>query len=203
MIISNILNIPIIYISTAGIFDGKKDYYDDWDIPNPISIYGKSKYLGERYVIENKENYLVLRAGWMMGGGIKKDKKFIKKIITQIKDGNSKLNIVDDKFGTPTYTYDFAENAKLLLKKELWGLYNLVCSGLSSRLDVTKEILKLLNLENKISIDKVDSNFFSDEYFAKRPFSERLINRKLELRKLNIMRDWKVALREYLENEFK
>jgi len=79
----------------------------------------------------------------MMGGGIKKDKKFIKKIITQINNGKTNLNIVDDKFGTPTYTYDFAENAKLLLNKELWGLYNLVCSGLSSRLDVTAEILKL------------------------------------------------------------
>ncbi len=202
VIISNILDIPIIYISTAGIFDGKKDYYDDWDLPNPISIYGKSKYLGERYVIENKNNYLVLRAGWMMGGGIKKDKKFIKKIITQINNGKTNLNIVDDKFGTPTYTYDFAENAKLLLNKELWGLYNLVCSGLSSRLDVTAEILKLLKLENKISIKKVDSSFFSDEYFAKRPLSERLINRKLELRKLNIMRDWKIALKEYLEKEF-
>ncbi len=202
VIISNILDIPIIYISTAGIFDGKKDYYDDWDLPNPISIYGKSKYLGERYVIENKNNYLVLRAGWMMGGGIKKDKKFIKKIINQIDNGKTNLNIVDDKFGTPTYTYDFAENAKLLLNKELWGLYNLVCSGLSSRLDVTAEILKLLKLENKISIKKVDSSFFSDEYFAKRPLSERLINRKLELRKLNIMRDWKIALKEYLEKEF-
>ena len=102
----------------------------------------------------------------------------------------------------PDYTYDFAENAKLLLNKELWGLYNLVCSGLSSRLDVTAEILKLLKLENKISIKKVDSSFFSDEYFAKRPLSERLINRKLELRKLNIMRDWKIALKEYLEKEF-
>lgn len=203
VIISNILNIPIIYISTAGIFDGKKDYYDDWDIPNPISIYGKSKYLGERYVIENKQNYLIFRAGWMMGGGIKKDKKFIKKIITQIKSGSKELNIVDDKFGTPTYTYDFAENVKLLINNELWGLYNLVCSGLSSRLDVTKEILKLLNLENQISIKKVDSSFFSNEYFAKRPFSERLINKKLELRQLNIMRDWKIALKEYLEDEFK
>jgi dTDP-4-dehydrorhamnose reductase len=76
--IANQLNIPLLYISTAGIFDGKQDSYDDWDVPNPLGVYARSKYLGERFVIENAHRYLVCRAGWMMGGGPRKDKKFIR-----------------------------------------------------------------------------------------------------------------------------
>ena len=73
-IIANKLDIPIVYISTAGIFDGKKDLYDDWDIPNPLGHYARSKYNGELYVEQNAKKYLILRAGWMMGGGPKKIK---------------------------------------------------------------------------------------------------------------------------------
>ena len=65
--IANELKIPLLYISTAGIFDGKKEYYDDWDMPNPLGVYARSKYMGERFVIENSNRYLVCRAGWMMG----------------------------------------------------------------------------------------------------------------------------------------
>jgi dTDP-4-dehydrorhamnose reductase len=198
--ISNELDIPLLYISTAGIFDGRQDTYDDWVLPNPLGHYARSKYMAERYVVENKDNYLVCRAGWMMGGGPKKDKKFISKILKQIKEGKKELHIVTDKFGTPTYTHDFAKNVKLLFEHGFWGVYNLVCEGETSRLEVTKEILRILGKENEIKVHEVSSDFFKAEYFAARPLSEKLINVKLNLRKLNIMRDWKVCLHEYMEN---
>lgn len=201
--IANGLDIPLLYISTAGIYDGKKDQYDEWDQPNPLGTYARSKFMGERFVIENTRRYLVCRAGWMMGAGPKKDKKFIQKILNQLKEGNIELFIVNDKNGTPTYTHDFAKNVKFILEKELWGLYNMVCEGQTSRLEVTQELLKLLYLETKVKITEVTSQYFDDVYFAKRPESERLINRKLNLRKLNIMRNWKIALKEYIENYYK
>jgi len=200
--IANKLNIPLLYISTAGIFDGEKELYDDWDTPNPLGVYARSKYMGERFVVENALRYLVCRAGWMMGSGPNKDKKFIQKLMQQLKDGKTELNIVNDKDGTPTYTVDFAKNCKALITEECWGLYNMVCGGETSRLEVTQELLKILGVESSVKINEVDSSYFSAEYFAARPPNERLVNRKLNLRGQNHMRDWKLALREYISDSY-
>ena len=200
--IANGLSIPILYISTAGIFDGKKDVYDESDKPNPIGHYAKSKYLGEKYIIENAKDYLICRAGWMMGGGPKKDKKFVQKIMKQIQSGNKELYIVNDKLGTPTYTHDFADNVKLLIERGQRGLFNMVCGGLTDRLEVAIKLVQLLEFQNKIKITKVDSDYFSKEYFADRPDCERLINKKLGNLGLNIMRHWEVALKEYIEDYY-
>ena len=200
--IANELNIPLLYISTAGIFDGGQDVYDDWSTPNPLGVYARSKYMGELYVQQNINKHLICRAGWMMGGGTKKDKKFINKIIGQILNGKNEIFVVNDKMGTPTYTIDFARNVKLLLSKQLWGLYNMVCSGITSRDEVASSILEILNLENKIKLTSVSSSFFEKEYFAPRPSSERLISKKLDIRDVNIMRYWKEALEEYINSEY-
>lgn len=200
--IANELDIPLLYISTAGIFDGQQEVYDDWDVPNPLGHYARSKYAGEVFVIQHARRHLVCRAGWMMGSGPSKDKKFVQKIMRQLKDGKRELNIVNDKLGTPTYTHDFARNVKQLLEAEYWGLYNVVCDGLTSRFEVTTELVRLLGLSDKVKINAVLSSFFAKEYFAARPDSERLINRKLQLRSMNGMRDWKVALHEYLANYY-
>lgn len=200
--LANELDIPLLYISTAGIFDGEKDLYDDWDVPNPLGHYARSKYAGEMFVKQTCKRYLVCRAGWMMGAGHKKDKKFIQKIMAQIKAGNIELFVVDDKLGTPTYTHDFARNVKLLLEKEYWGLYNMVCGGITGRLEVAQELIRLLGLEKEIKVTPVASDYFKETYFAARPASERLIDKKLDLRKVNIMRDWKVCLKEYLDTYY-
>lgn len=200
--ISNKLNIPLLYISTAGIFDGEQDTFDDWDTPNPLGHYARSKYMGELFVKENKTEHIICRAGWMMGAGPKKDKKFVQKIMRQIKDGSRELFVVNDKLGTPTYTHDFARNVKLLFEKEYWGLYNMVCGGITGRLEVAREMVKALNKEDEIKITPVDSDYFAKEFFSHRPPSERLINKKLDIRQCNIMRNWKVCLHEYLNNYY-
>ena len=200
--ISNKLDIPMLYISTAGIFDGANDTYDDWDQPNPMCHYARSKYAGEVFVQKNVRRHLICRAGWMMGAGPKKDKKFIQKIMRQLKDGNKELFVVNDKLGTPTYTHDFAKNVKLLLEKEYWGLYNMVCGGMTGRFEVAQELINLLGLTSVIKLTEVDSDYWKDVYFAARPPSERLVTKKLKLRNLNVMRDWRICLKEYIDNYY-
>jgi len=137
-----------------------------------------------------------------MGGGPKKDKKFIQKLMKQLKARSTELSVVDDKDGTPTYTHDFARNVKVLLENELWGLYNMVCGGQTSRFEVAQEMLMLLGLTDKVKLSPVNSAYFEKEYFAPRPPCERLVNYKLDLRGINTMRNWKVALKEYLEEYY-
>lgn len=202
VLIANEIDVPVVYISTAGIFDGSKDVFDDWDLPNPLGHYARSKYAGELYVAQRARRHLICRAGWMMGGGPTKDKKFIQKLMKQLKAGKKELHIVSDKLGTPTYTHDFALNVRQLLDAELWGLYNMVCDGLTSRLEVARELVNLLDLTDEVKITEVSSEFFAKEYFAQRPDSERLVNRKLGLRGMNSMRDWRIGLKEYLEGYY-
>ncbi|MEA3034958.1 MAG: dTDP-4-dehydrorhamnose reductase [Sphingomonadales bacterium] len=196
--IANELDIPLLYISTAGIFDGAQEVYDDWDQPNPLGHYARSKYMGEKFVTQNVRRHLVCRAGWMMGAGPRKDKKFIQKLMKQLKEGRRELFVVDDKLGTPTYTRDFARNVELLLEKRMWGLYNMVCSGVTSRFEVAEYLVGALGLADRVKVTPVHSDYFAAEYFSPRPPSERLLTRKLDLRGLNVMRDWRVCLDEYL-----
>ena len=198
-LIANELDVPYVYISTAGIFDGARDLYNDFHAPNPLSIYAQSKYYGEQYVRHSVSKHYVLRAGWMMGGGPAKDKKFISKIYKQICAGATELFVVDDKLGTPTYTVDFSSGLCALVQSEQYGLYNQVCKGEASRFVVAEEFVRLLGLSDKIKITMVPSDYFKDEYFASRPRSEKLVNLKLNQRGLNLMRDWRICLEEYAE----
>lgn len=197
------LDIPYVFISTAGIFGNDKEYYTEQDTPKPLSAYGKSKYYTEQVLMNQGYNkFWIFRAGWMMGGGPDIDKKFVNKIMKQIKSGVQELNVVDDKLGVPTYTKDFAGSIIRHLNEDLpFGLYNMVSKGDASRYDTAVEINNYLNLGLKIN--KVDSNFFKEEYFVTRPHSEKLINEKLNSLNRNYMREWKVCLHEYLDEFFK
>lgn len=199
--LANELNIPLLYISTAGIYDGSKDFFTEYDSPNPLGHYAKSKYYAEKHVCEASRDYLICRAGWMMGGGEKKDKKFIGKLLKQINSGVDELFIVDDKDGTPTLTFDFAKNVKLLFESNERGLFNMVCGGMTSRLEVATELLNILGRQD-IRINLVPSHHFSKIYYAPRPSNERLVNFKLDAIGKNIMRDWKIALYDYVNNYY-
>src|SRR3569832_1280174 len=197
-LLANRLDVPLVYISTAGIFGCEKDTFNDFDTPNPLSCYAKSKFAGELFVREHVRRYYVVRAGWMMGGGPNKDKKFLNKLYKQIVAGATTLNVVDDKLGTPTYTHDFAKGLLRLVESDLYGVYNQACEGSSSRFAVAEEFVRMLCLEHKIHNNKKTTKNNKAKKNAARPASEKLIIMKLNARGLNQMRDWRVALGEYV-----
>ena len=193
----------LIYISTAGVFDGEKSgFYTEKDKPNPLMVYGRTKYEGEINALRYCSRAYVVRAGWMMGGGPAKEKKFIYKVLKQIKAGKKEIFAVGDKWGTPTYTHDFAMNLFLLLESGQYGLYHMVCEGKGTRYDVAKTLLHICNRPD-IKLTKVDSDYFAEEYFAPRPFSEMMINAGLDALGINRMRPWQEALADYIANSFK
>ena len=193
----------MVYISTGGIFDGEKEgYYVEEDQPNPIMVYGQTKYDGELVVREKLEQHYVIRPGWMVGGGPEIDHKFVKLILAQIKEGASKIYGVTDKIGTPTYTHDFAMTLFGLLKTDQFGTYHMVCKEFGTRFEVAREIVDICGYTNDIEMVEVDSSFFSETFYAPRPANEKLMNTKLEALGINKMRNWKVAIREYIEKEY-
>lgn len=186
-----------VYVGTAGVFDGRQAIYTDFDDPAPTSRYARAKYYGEQFVERRLAKYFIVRAGWMMGGGVRKDKKFVNKLYRQITSGARELFVVTDKLGAPTYTVDFAAGMLRLADSGYYGLYNQAGEGGGSRFDVAREFVRLLGVEHDVRVNPVTSEHFRREYYAPRPHSEQLVNLKLALRGMPPMRDWRLALAEY------
>jgi dTDP-4-dehydrorhamnose reductase len=196
------LDLPLAYVSTAGVFDGAKDTpYTEFDHANPINAYGASKFEGERLVEIFSRRFYIARAGWMIGGGAK-DHKFVAKILSQLESGATKIYAVGDKLGTPTYAPDFARCFSALIRSGSYGLYHMACLGQGSRYDVAKKIVEVLGRADDVELVKVDSDFFRETYPAPRPRSEMMRNMMLDLQGMNTMRPWDVALEEYLLTAF-
>jgi dTDP-4-dehydrorhamnose reductase len=195
-------DIPLVFISTAGVFDGTKpDAYVEFDQPNPVNTYGASKFEAEKLVASMLERHFVVRAGWMVGGGNGKDHKFVARILDQVRQGSTTIYAVNDKFGTLTYTYDFARCLLNLVESQIYGLYHMACRGRANRYDIAEHMLKVLGRDD-IELVEVGSEFFHEEFFSNRPRSETMRNMALDLQGMNSMRSWEAAVEEYLERHF-
>jgi dTDP-4-dehydrorhamnose reductase len=193
-------DILMVYISTIGVFYGDKiEPYTEFDTPNPINIYGRSKLEGEKIVQNLLKKYYIVRAGWMVGGGPKKDKKFIGKIIKQMNETNW-LKAVNDKIGSPTYTVDFSRCLTDLIETGYYGLYHCTNKGYCSRFDVAKKIVELLGRSADVTVEPVSSAHFPLP--AARARSEMSRNYKLELLCKDTMRHWEEGLKEYIDSSW-
>ena len=186
----------MVYISTANVFDGEKpEPYTEYDRTGSINVYGRSKLEGERAVDRALDRYFILRAGWMVGGW-EIDKKFVYKIVQRCRT-ERQLKVVDDKFGSPTFTVDFARNLMPLIQTGRYGTYHMANQGVGSRLEIAREVVRLLDKEREVEICPISSVEFPLP--APRPRSEMLRNLKLELMGANHMPHWKASLRRYIE----
>jgi len=193
-------DIEVVYISTIGVFDGDKhEPYTEFDEPNPINVYGRSKLEGEKIVQNLLKRYYIVRAGWMVGGGPGKDKKFVAKII-KLLDKTGELKVVTDKIGSPTYTVDFSRCLADLIETGYYGLYHCTNEGYASRFEVARKTVEFLG-RSDITIKPVSSAYFPLP--APRARSEMSKNYKLELLGMDRMRHWEEALKEYVTKYWK
>lgn len=190
------LAIPVVYLSTISVFDGTKpEPYTEFDTPNPQSFYSRSKYQGERIVRSLLRQYYIVRAGWMFGGGMK-DKKFVAKIV-KLAQSRDELKIVNDKFGSPTYTVDISRSILNLVETGQYGVYHLVNTGQpASRYEVAEAILEYAGITD-CELRPVSSAEFPLP--APRPRMEAGRNLAAELVGLPPMRPWQEALKEYIQ----
>lgn len=193
-------NIPMIYISTAAVFNGEKAKpYIETDQISPSNKYGISKYEGEKIVMSLVAKFYIIRAGWMIGGG-ENDKKFVGRVIYKIMSGEKLIKAVNDKFGSITYARDLLRGIKGLIKTDRFGVYHMANEGMQSRYDIVIEIMKILDKKH-IEVISVSSDEFPLP--APRGRSEALENYNLRFLGLNHMKPWKEALREYITQEFR
>jgi dTDP-4-dehydrorhamnose reductase len=188
------LGAKVVYISTNEVFDGKKKtHYIEEDKPNPINPYAKSKLEGEKYCQEILgSRCIIVRSSWLYGPGSKNN--FPNKIINKAREVGS-LKVTADEIATPTYTPDLARAVKSLAEKEVSGIFHLVNEGQASRYDWAKQIIK----EKKIDIPITPIKLEDYPRPSKPPLHGVLAN--VKARKLGIvLRNWKDACREYLDN---
>jgi len=184
-------NTKFIYISTDYVFDGnKKGSYRVDDIPNPKSVYGKSKYLGELEV-QKHNNYFIFRISWVFG---KNGSNFVK---TMLKLGKDKdyINVVSDQVGSPTYTKDLAELIVDVSETNKYGVYHATNDGECSWFEFAKEIFNLSNLD--ILVKSIKSDQYPTK--AKRPINSVMDKSKLDENGFNHLPHWKNAIKRYLK----
>jgi dTDP-4-dehydrorhamnose reductase len=188
---TNEIGAKLVYVSTAGIFDGEKTKpYKENDTPHPQNFYGMSKHAGELIVRGMVKNHIIARACWMFGGGEGKDLKFVGKIIRQL--DKPEIKAVNDAYGSPTYGKDLISAIKRLLEEDAVGTFHLANEGSCSRYDVAECIIK--TLQPKIKLTPVGLDYF--------PGANRVKNEAMSS-KQKLMRPWKEALQEYLKTEWK
>jgi len=184
----------MVYVSTSGVFDGKKEGpYTEFDGPSPANTYGRTKLEGEKAVQGLLKKYYIVRAGWMIGGGQEKDKKFVGMMVRFFRERDEIL-AVNDKHGTLTYAPQLVEGIRDLMKTGYYGLYHMANTGVCSRYDVAVEIGRILG--KNIPVRPVDSSRFPSP--APRARSEALESYKLKLLGMAKMGTWQDALKDYL-----
>jgi dTDP-4-dehydrorhamnose reductase len=184
----------LVTISTDYVFDGRSDgFYTQRDQPNPESIYAMSKLEGERRAQVAYARTIVVRTGFVFGPG---GTNFLSTIVERVRQGQ-KLAAIQDAHGTPTYSCDLAVRLRELSELDLPGVYHVVNQGEGvSYADFAREAIEIAGCDDVvvqgISMDSLKRP-------ATRPRNSRLRCLLSEAIGLPALRDWRSALREYVE----
>lgn len=184
----------LVHVSTDYVFSGEGNTpFCEYDMPNPQSVYGKTKLMGERFVEQFCSKYFIVRTAWLYGYA---GNNFVK---TMVKLGTEKgtLKVVDDQKGNPTNAADLSHHILTLAPTCEYGIYHCTGEGECTWYEFAKEIIKLAGVNATVSP-------CTTEEFprpAKRPAYSCLENMMLSATVGNKMRDWKEALKAYFDNQ--
>ena len=194
----------VFYPQSFLIYSDINSIIDENTKPEPLSVYGELKLEAENILFDSSKNTISVRMGGFFGGE-EKDNNFIGKVTTHIskliKQGKKEMDI-GDRVWQPTFTEDLAYNSLLLLSNNKNGKYNMASHGSCSFFELTKELIKILNIKNKFSVNRISANILSKREIARRPLSVIMNNNRLKKENLDRQRDWKIALKEYLKKPY-
>ena len=197
---SNNKGTVVFFISSDYVFDGsKKTPYEETDRPNPISVYGKSKFEAEEVLKSKSNSVIIIRSSWLFGMN---GRNFFKSIVDQFSK-NQPLKVVDDQKGAPTYTKDLAGGIKQLIQKNCrvrgFELYHLANQGETTWFGAAKRLAE--KIRKKISIVPTSPTELGRP--AKRPSNSVLDMSKIKNADHIELRNWKDAFDDFLEHELR
>ncbi len=186
------LDIKMIYISTDYVFDGTGERpWEPDDKQAPVSVYGRTKYEGELAVQAQLEKYFIVRIAWVFGTN---GKNFVKTMLA-LSEKYDTLRVVNDQFGSPTYTFDLSKLLVDMILTEKYGIYHATNEGICSWYDFACAIFETAGIRmNVIPVTTA-------EYGAKaaRPANSRMSKEKLTANGFERLPDWQDALKRYLQ----
>lgn len=186
------LDIKMIYISTDYVFGGQGERpWEPDDERDPQSVYGQTKYEGELAVQNTLDKYFIVRIAWVFGIN---GKNFIKTMLSLSKTHDT-LTVVDDQFGSPTYTYDLARLLVDMVLTDKYGIYHATNEGICSWYEFACAIFR------EAGIPMTVRPVTTAEYGAKatRPYNSRMSKEKLTENGFEKLPTWQDALKRYLE----
>lgn len=186
------INAKFMYISTDYVFDGDGTApFKETDTPNPIGYYGKTKYEGEKSVKELLDEWFIIRISWVFGIN---GNNFIKTML-RLSETRDLLNVVNDQFGSPTYTADLAKLLINMIQTEKYGIYHASNEGYCNWAEFANEIFHQAGKSVKVQ------GILTADYptRAVRPKNSRMSKQKLTDMGFQALPNWQDALERYLK----
>lgn len=187
------LDIKMIYISTDYVFNGEGERpWEPEDERDPVSVYGQTKYEGELAVQNTLDKYFIVRIAWVFGIN---GKNFIKTML-KLAETHDTLRVVNDQFGSPTYTFDLARLLVDMVETDKYGIYHATNEGICSWYEFACAIFQEAGLGDKITVLPVSTEEYGAK--AKRPANSRMSKEKLTVSGFEKLPDWQDALKRYV-----
>ena len=181
----------MVQLSTDDVFDGfGKKPYTEFDDTNPITVYGKSKLAGEKYVKEFTHKHFIIRSNWVYGTG----NNFVNRVLASADEGQA-LSVAEDQYGSPTSARDLARIILYLIRTNEYGTYHATCKGVCSRYEFAKEVLRLSGKKEQLNPVPTPQSDLS----SARPAYAVLDNFILRIIDVYDMPDWKESLAEFMK----
>lgn len=186
---ANEVNAKVIQISTDDVFDKESRVpYNEFDNVHPRTIYGKSKEAGEKILTQLLNRFVIIRSSWIYGIG----RDFVDEVLRNVGQGKT-MEVPNNQYAAPTSAKELAKVIRYFIDNEEYGLYHVVCSGSCSRYEFARTILEYSGKAGELDLYPV---VIED---SARPTYSVLDNMMLRLTGIEEPKDWKAALKEYLD----
>lgn len=186
---ANEVNAKVIQISTDDVFDKESRVpYNEFDNVHPRTIYGKSKEAGEKILTQLLNRFVIIRSSWIYGIG----RDFVDEVLRNVGQGKT-MEVPNNQYAAPTSAKELAKVIRYFIDNEEYGLYHVVCTGSCSRYEFARTILEYSGKAGELDLYPV---VIED---SARPTYSVLDNMMLRLTGIEEPKDWKAALKEYLD----